>query len=215
MTELLQKVVVLTTLFILVHSESVAKILSYKNDLTKDGYDFAFESSDGIKRSEHGEVSPDGKEGALNVMGDYSYISPDGTPVHVYYVAGEGGYRPKVMIGQIARPPPPRPAYFEPTITSSSPRPTFPTITTSSPTIYRTTSTPFRLPTRPPHIPSAARNSLIGGGIDVLDKDFLYMMMPKFAYRPLIMNMHAKFPMKILPAIRRNPHLPPNVYNLL
>jgi len=65
-------------------SEKVAEYL------TQTGYDYKFKTSNNIEKSEIADLAKD------TVTGEYSYISPEGTPVKVTYTAGAGiGYYPK------------------------------------------------------------------------------------------------------------------------
>ncbi|XP_072395449.1 endocuticle structural glycoprotein ABD-5-like [Diabrotica undecimpunctata] len=82
--------------------DAQAQIVKSNNDLRLDGYNFDFETSNGIKRSEAGVLKPGtGKDNdqTLNVDGEFSYTLLDGTPVSVKFVATEDGYRPTVVIG--------------------------------------------------------------------------------------------------------------------
>ncbi|XP_063587502.1 cuticle protein CP14.6-like [Penaeus indicus] len=56
-------------------------------------YNFDMETANGIVMSESG--SPTGDEGAINSAGSFSYTAPDGTKVHLQYVADEGGFQPQ------------------------------------------------------------------------------------------------------------------------
>ncbi|XP_047469457.1 uncharacterized protein LOC125025488 [Penaeus chinensis] len=55
-------------------------------------YNFDVETGDGIVVSESGAPSADG---GINSAGSYSYTAPDGTPVHVEFVADEKGFQPQ------------------------------------------------------------------------------------------------------------------------
>ncbi|XP_069984898.1 cuticle protein CP14.6-like [Penaeus vannamei] len=56
-------------------------------------YNFDMETANGIVFSESG--SPVGDEGAINSAGSFSYTAPDGTDVHLQYVADENGFQPQ------------------------------------------------------------------------------------------------------------------------
>ncbi|XP_017476868.1 PREDICTED: flexible cuticle protein 12-like [Rhagoletis zephyria] len=73
-----------------------ARILFYDNDnIGLDGYDFSFETSDGIKRDESAELVDTGTgEKIWRVEGYYSWTAPDGKQYRVDFVADENGYRP-------------------------------------------------------------------------------------------------------------------------
>ncbi|XP_037780451.1 cuticle protein AMP1A-like [Penaeus monodon] len=73
-------------------SDEVA-ILRDERVIEDDGrYNFDMEAANGIVISESG--SP-GDEGAINSAGSFSYTAPDGTDVHLQYVADEGGFQPQ------------------------------------------------------------------------------------------------------------------------
>nr|XP_027239210.1 cuticle protein AMP1A-like [Penaeus vannamei] len=50
------------------------------------------ETANGIVFSESG--SP-GKDGGINSAGSFSYTAPDGTDIHLQYVADENGFQPQ------------------------------------------------------------------------------------------------------------------------
>ncbi|CAG9833642.1 unnamed protein product [Diabrotica balteata] len=76
-----------------------ARIVKYTNELTDTGYNFEYETSNGIKRQETGSYHPNNQEdGILKVNGQFEYPSPDGYQVSVVFVSDEKGYRPKVSI---------------------------------------------------------------------------------------------------------------------
>ncbi|XP_063857076.1 cuticle protein AMP1A-like [Scylla paramamosain] len=56
-------------------------------------YNLDVETGNGILLSQSG--APDGPEGAVIKAGEYSYTAPDGTHVHVKFVADENGYQPQ------------------------------------------------------------------------------------------------------------------------
>lgn len=56
----------------------------FNNDGTN--YNFAFETSDGIKRSEVGEQKMIGEVSGIVMRGEYSYIGPDGNTYRVSFL---------------------------------------------------------------------------------------------------------------------------------
>nr|XP_045593218.1 cuticle protein AMP1A-like [Procambarus clarkii] len=56
-------------------------------------YNLDVETGNGIVLSQSG--SPDGPDGSVVKAGEYSYTAPDGTLVHVKFVADENGYQPQ------------------------------------------------------------------------------------------------------------------------
>ncbi|XP_075971008.1 uncharacterized protein LOC142973255 [Anticarsia gemmatalis] len=76
-------------------------ILSYSSEHGLDGnYAFSFSTADGKQAQESGYLkdafidNAGNPQGTQVVQGSYAYISPDGTPVEVSYVADENGFRP-------------------------------------------------------------------------------------------------------------------------
>ncbi|NP_001166705.1 endocuticle structural glycoprotein SgAbd-3-like [Bombyx mandarina] len=74
-----------------------AEILRYDNEINEDGYHYAFETSDGTKAEQEGQVVPGAKpeEGSINVKGSFSYVGDDGQTYSVSYTADENGFRPE------------------------------------------------------------------------------------------------------------------------
>lgn len=74
-----------------------AQITAYSNDVGVEGYNFQFQTSDGISRNEEGVLKNVGTDNeALEVKGKYTYKAPDGKDVTVEFVANENGYQPRV-----------------------------------------------------------------------------------------------------------------------
>ncbi|KAL0820687.1 hypothetical protein ABMA28_006518 [Loxostege sticticalis] len=73
---------------------SNAEILRYDNEITDDGYHYAYETSDGTKAEQEGRVLPGAapEEGSLKVSGSYSYVGDDGQTYTITYTADENGY---------------------------------------------------------------------------------------------------------------------------
>ena len=74
-----------------------AQILKYDNDnIGLGSYKYDFETSDGIKTEEQGELKNAGSENeAISVRGSYSYTGPDGQVYTVTYIADENGFQPQ------------------------------------------------------------------------------------------------------------------------
>lgn len=72
----------------------VIPITSYQNEINSDGsYKYSYTSADGSQQQANGYVKNLGQKDleAQVVQGSYSYISPDGTPITVTYIADENG----------------------------------------------------------------------------------------------------------------------------
>lgn len=58
-------------------------------------YHFSYETENGIKAQEQGEVKNKGSENEIqSVSGSYSYTAPDGQVITVTYIADENGFQP-------------------------------------------------------------------------------------------------------------------------
>ncbi|XP_037939264.1 endocuticle structural glycoprotein SgAbd-5-like [Teleopsis dalmanni] len=78
-------------------AEEDVQILKYDNDnIGVDGYNFAFETSDGVSRKETATLKNAGTENeAISVQGSVSWVSPDGTHYTLNYLADENGFQPE------------------------------------------------------------------------------------------------------------------------
>ncbi|XP_037937869.1 larval cuticle protein 65Ag1-like [Teleopsis dalmanni] len=79
-----------------VDDSSKAQILRLEADVQPDRYNFAWETSDGNKHEEQGELKNLGPEDdAIVVRGSYSFVADDGKTYTVNYVADENGFQPE------------------------------------------------------------------------------------------------------------------------
>ncbi|KAG7307720.1 Flexible cuticle protein 12 [Plutella xylostella] len=74
-----------------------AQIVRYDSDnIGVDGFNYAFETSNGIRQEEQGQLVNAGTENeAIAVRGSYSYTGPDGVVYTVTYVADQNGFQPQ------------------------------------------------------------------------------------------------------------------------
>lgn len=74
-----------------------AQILRYENDnIGLGNYNFAYETSDGVSRSEQAELKNAGTENeALSVRGSITWTAPDGQVFTLNYLADENGFQPQ------------------------------------------------------------------------------------------------------------------------
>ncbi|XP_065164122.1 flexible cuticle protein 12-like [Atheta coriaria] len=74
-----------------------AVILKSESDnIGVDGYNYAYETSNGISQSEQGQLVNAGTENeAIAVRGQFSYLGPDGVTYTVTYIADENGFQPQ------------------------------------------------------------------------------------------------------------------------
>ncbi|XP_058835374.1 endocuticle structural glycoprotein ABD-5-like [Topomyia yanbarensis] len=77
--------------------EKDAQIVQYENDNQGiDGYNFKYDTSNGIQRTEQAQLKSFGEDiSALVVRGSYSYIGSDGQTYTVNYIADENGFQPE------------------------------------------------------------------------------------------------------------------------
>ncbi|XP_051174462.1 endocuticle structural glycoprotein SgAbd-1-like [Leptopilina boulardi] len=74
----------------------VAILRSSADGPNPDGsYSWSYETENGIKADEHGELKQIGDEGGISAQGSYSYTADDGTPISVSYTADENGFQPQ------------------------------------------------------------------------------------------------------------------------
>lgn len=72
------------------------KIIRLENQVRKDGYNYVFETENGINAEESGKIESDGQgaEG-LRSQGFYEYVGDDGQVYRVDYVADTNGFLPQ------------------------------------------------------------------------------------------------------------------------
>ncbi|XP_049822114.1 flexible cuticle protein 12-like [Aethina tumida] len=74
-----------------------AVVTRYESDnIGVDGYNYAYETSNGISGQEQGTLNNAGSENeAIAVRGSYSFTGPDGVTYTITYVADENGFQPE------------------------------------------------------------------------------------------------------------------------
>ncbi|XP_067645758.1 larval cuticle protein 65Ag1-like [Eurosta solidaginis] len=91
-------VIVFVALFatVMAAADKDAQIVRLDSDVQPLNYQYAQETSNGIKSQETGEVRNLGTEQeAIAVKGSYSYVGDDGQTYAVNYVADEYGFQPQ------------------------------------------------------------------------------------------------------------------------
>ncbi|XP_065361520.1 endocuticle structural protein SgAbd-6-like [Calliphora vicina] len=80
-----------------VETKTPVNLIKYENsNIGIDGYDFAFETSDGVSRKEKATVKNIGTEDeAISVEGSVSWVGPDGVQYTLNYLADENGFQPE------------------------------------------------------------------------------------------------------------------------
>ncbi|XP_037961248.2 uncharacterized protein LOC105381400 [Plutella xylostella] len=76
-------------------SPGEAQIVRSEFDAAADGYNYSYETGNGIVAEASGALKKVDDLSAVVVQGSYKYTSPDGTPVLVTYTADENGYQPQ------------------------------------------------------------------------------------------------------------------------
>ncbi|GBP30858.1 Larval cuticle protein LCP-17 [Eumeta japonica] len=89
-------------------AEATAQVLRSEADVRPDGFQYAFETSNGIAAQEAGQLKNVGREEeAIQVQGSSQYTSPEGVPVQLTYTADENGFQPQGA--HLPTPPAPEP----------------------------------------------------------------------------------------------------------
>lgn len=73
------------------NNERNARILNYQSDRTDRGYQYSYETENGIRVEEVGQIQGKG----INVRGTYTYPGDNGQVYTVTYTADENGFRPQ------------------------------------------------------------------------------------------------------------------------
>ncbi|KAF7266372.1 hypothetical protein GWI33_020397 [Rhynchophorus ferrugineus] len=85
-------------------------ILRSDSDISPDGsYHYSYETENRISAEERGALKSLPEGAGTAAQGSYQYISPEGIPVSVQYVADENGFQPQ---SDILPTPPPTPSYI-------------------------------------------------------------------------------------------------------
>lgn len=86
------------------NADATAETLRSSADVGVESYNFEYETSNQISANERGELKQIGEEKAIAAQGGFKYVSPDGTPIEITYVADENGFQPQGA--HIPTPPP-------------------------------------------------------------------------------------------------------------
>ncbi|KAF7269291.1 flexible cuticle protein 12-like [Rhynchophorus ferrugineus] len=78
-------------------ADAQAQVLRYENDnIGVEGYNFNYETSNGIQQQEQGTLQNAGTENeVIQVRGSFTYTGPDGVTYTVTYIADENGFQPQ------------------------------------------------------------------------------------------------------------------------
>lgn len=89
------KYVLLIALFGYVAYGADVEIVHQESEVHPEGkYHYSFETSDGTKAEQDGELKGAGEEAGNSVHGSYTYHTDDGQTFNVEYTADENGYQP-------------------------------------------------------------------------------------------------------------------------
>ncbi|XP_043472300.1 endocuticle structural glycoprotein SgAbd-1-like [Leptopilina heterotoma] len=76
--------------------EPIAILRSSADGPNPDGsYAYSYETENGIKAEERGELRQIGEESGIAAQGSYSYTADDGSPISLTYTADENGFQPQ------------------------------------------------------------------------------------------------------------------------
>ncbi|EDV41247.2 uncharacterized protein Dana_GF10925 [Drosophila ananassae] len=88
--------IVFVALFALAVAAPPAEILRSESDVGPESFQYAYETSDGVKAESQGQLKNVGTEDeAIAVRGSYSFVADDGQTYTVTYVADENGFQPQ------------------------------------------------------------------------------------------------------------------------
>lgn len=89
-------VTLLCVAFAAIDNEREVKILRQEQQVNSDGYRYAFETDDGTKAEQEGELKVIDKDLSIGIArGNYAYTGDDGNSYSVSFVADENGYQPQ------------------------------------------------------------------------------------------------------------------------
>ncbi|XP_031640902.1 larval cuticle protein 65Ag1-like [Contarinia nasturtii] len=75
-------------------ADATAQTLRNDAKVEADGFQYAYETSNGIKAEEQGQLKTIGKEQAIVTQGSFSWVAPDGQTFTLKFVADENGFHP-------------------------------------------------------------------------------------------------------------------------
>lgn len=89
-------VTLLAVAFAAIDDQKQVKILKQEQEVRSNGYRYAFETDDGTKAEQEGELKVIDKDLSVGVSkGNYAYTADDGNSYSVSFVADENGYQPQ------------------------------------------------------------------------------------------------------------------------
>ncbi|XP_063697513.1 larval cuticle protein 9-like [Culicoides brevitarsis] len=90
-----------------VSADSTASVVRSDSTVDVDGFNYAYETSNKIAETASGKLKTPEE---IEVTGEFSYVSPEGTPVKVTYRADSTGFHPE---GDVVPVGPPVPEWVE------------------------------------------------------------------------------------------------------
>ncbi|XP_013116554.2 larval cuticle protein 65Ag1-like [Stomoxys calcitrans] len=89
--------IVFATLFALaLAAPAEVEIIKNESDVGPESFNYAFETSDGVKAAAEGQLNNIGSDNeSLAVKGSYTYVGDDGQTYSVQYTADENGFQPQ------------------------------------------------------------------------------------------------------------------------
>ncbi|CAH0407744.1 unnamed protein product [Chilo suppressalis] len=89
-----------------VNKDVKAETLRSETEVFPDGFQYTYETSNGISAASNGELKKVNNVDTLVVRGQYQYVSSEGVPITVTYIADENGYQPQSDVLPVAPPVP-------------------------------------------------------------------------------------------------------------
>ncbi|KAG6451773.1 larval cuticle protein LCP-14-like [Manduca sexta] len=89
-----------------VGKDAEAIVLRSDSEVNPDGFNYVYETGNGITGQSSGVLKQVGDAQVLAVQGSYQYKSPEGIPVQFSYVADENGYQPQSDLLPVGPPMP-------------------------------------------------------------------------------------------------------------
>lgn len=95
--------IIIAALIAVAVADKDATVLRSDSAVEVDGYNYAYETSNKIVATETGKLKNVGTENeAIDITGEYSFITPEGQTVKVTYIANENGFQPSSDVLPVA-----------------------------------------------------------------------------------------------------------------
>lgn len=78
-------------------ADATAETLKSDSAVNPDSFQYNYETSNGIRAQESGQLKQIGEESGIVQQGDFSYKTPDGQEIKVTYIADENGFQASIF----------------------------------------------------------------------------------------------------------------------